>query len=148
MAGLMTRTSLDPRWTRHHTPVASGFMLATVKVIRKLPSTQVAEPTYDQTTGKWSTAQFETVLTDTKARLQPYGITGDMVVGQDTTSRRLIRVQIESVTTGIRIDDILIVTACEAFPDLLGYTHEVRNAIASSNAWLTDLVCETDAKRV
>ena len=56
-------------------------MLATVKVIRKKPTTQVAAPTYNQNTGTWNTGSaFTTVLDDVKARIQPYGIMGDMVV--------------------------------------------------------------------
>lgn len=143
---LMGRSALDPRWTRHHTPVAADFMLATVKVVRKLPSTEAATPVYDPATRTWSTESFQTVISNVKARIQPYGITGDMVVGQDTTGRRLMRVQIEDVNTGVQVDDIVMVTACDAYPDLMNFSHEVRSAVSSSNAWLTDLVCEMDVK--
>ena len=141
------RAALDPRWTRHHTPVAVDFMLATIKVVRKRPSTEVARPTYNQATGLWDTAGImEDVLIDVKARVQPFGIMGDMVVGQDTSGRRLVRVQIENVETAIRADDIVIVTSCPDNPELELYTLEVRGALSSSNAWLTDLVCEADVK--
>ena len=142
-----TRGALDPRWTRHHTPVAVDFMLATVKIVRKLPATEATQPTYNQATGTWIPgASIVTVLDDTPARIQPFGIMGDQVVGQDTTGRRLVRVQIEDVQTGIHADDILIVTACPDNPELMSYTIEVRGVISSSNAWLTDLVCEADVK--
>lgn len=144
---LHARGALDPRWSRHHTPVAVDFMQATVKVVRKLSSTDAPRPTYNQATGLWNTTgSMETVLENVKARVQPFGIMGDMVVGQDTTGRRLIRVQIENVSTGVRADDILIVTACSDNPELMAYTFEVRGAISSSNAWITDLVCEADVK--
>lgn len=143
---LYSRGALDPRWTRHHTPVAADFMLATVKVIRKNPSTVASPPVYDQQTETWSTGSFSTVLNNVRARVQPYGIIGDMVVGQDTTGRRLMRVQIENVETSIHLDDIVIVTSCPDDPELTKYTLEVRGAISSSNAWLTDLVCEADLK--
>jgi len=145
---LMSRTSLDPRWTRHHTPVAVGFMLATIKVIRKIPVTTgtTPRPVYDQATGTWTTTGIETVIESVKARVQPYGIIGDTVVGQDTTGRRLMRVQIENVETSIHLDDMIIVTNCPDDPELTAYTMEVRGAISSSNAWLTDLVVEADLK--
>ena len=144
---LLSRGALDPRWTTHHTPVASDFMLATVKVIRKNPTTQVAAPTYDQNTGTWNTGSaFATVLDDVKARIQPYGIMGNMVVGQDTTGRRLIRVQITERETGVHADDMLIVTLCPDNPELTKYTFEVRGVVSSSNAWLTDIVAEADVK--
>lgn len=143
---LYSRGALDPRWTRHHTPVAVDFMLATIKVIRKNPTTMADRPVYNQETGEWSTGAFSTVLNNVRARVQPYGIIGDMVVGQDTTGRRLMRVQIENVKTKIHLDDIVIVTSCSDNPELTKYTMEVRGAISSSNAWLTDLVCEADLK--
>jgi hypothetical protein len=143
---LYSRGALDPRWTRHHTPAAVDFMLATVKVIRKNPTTTTARPVYDPATETWTSTAFETILVDTPARVQPYGIIGDTVVGQDTTGRRLMRVQIEDVATAIHLDDIVIVTACLDNPELTKYTMEVRGAISSSNAWLTDLVCEADLK--
>lgn len=143
---LYSRGALDPRWTRHHTPVAADFMLATIKVIRKNPTTTGVRPVYDQATETWTTDAFEEILVDTPARVQPYGIIGDMVVGQDTTGRRLMRVQIENVETAVHMDDIVIVTACPDNPELTKYTLEVRGAISSSNAWLTDLVCEADLK--
>lgn len=139
------RGALDPRWTTHHTSVPASFMLATIKVIRKRPSTQGATPVYDPNTKTWS-GTFDTILTDTPARVQPYGIIGDMVVGQDTTGRRLMRVQIESLDTGIHPDDILVVTACPTNTELTAFTFEVRSAIGSSNSWTTDLVCEADVK--
>lgn len=133
---------MDPRWTTHHTPVAVGFMLATVRVIRKDPS---VDPSYNQTTGEWS-GTFTEVFSG-KARIAPYGIVGDMVVGQDTTGRRLLRVQVESRETSINLDDMLVVESCPDFPELTEYTIEVRGSISSSNAWLTDLVCEADLKK-
>lgn len=143
----MSRGALDPRWSRHHTPVASDFMKAVVKVVRKRPTTEVVAPTYDQNTGLWSNgASIVTVLDNTNARIQPYGIMGDVVVGQDTTGRRLIRVQITNVETGIQADDMLIVLSCPDNPELTAYTFEVRGSVTSSNAWLTDLVCEADVK--
>jgi hypothetical protein len=121
-------------------------MLATIKVIRKNPSTVAPTPVYDQETETWTTTAFETILESVPARVQPYGIIGDMVVGQDTSGRRLMRVQIENVATAIHLDDIVIVTASPDNPELTKYTLEVRGAISSSNAWLTDLVCEADLK--
>jgi len=140
------RGALDPRWTTHHTSVPASFMLATIKVIRKRPSTEVTAPVYNPNTQTWSTGSFQTILSNTPARVQPYGIIGDMVVGQDTSGRRLMRVQIESLDTGIHPDDILIVTACQTNPELTAFTFEVRSAIGSSNSWTTDLVCEADVK--
>ena len=143
---LLSRGALDPRWSRYHVKVAASFMLATIKVIRKKPSTQVTSPVYNPTTRTWSTGAFQTVLDNTKARVQQYGIIGDMVVGQDTTGRRLYRVQIENVETSIHVDDMLIVTLCPDNPELTDYTFEVRSAASSSNAWLTDLVVEANVK--
>lgn len=143
---LNSRTSLDPRWTRHHTPVAVGFMLATVTVKRKLPIDGALD--YDYSTGTYGGGQFEDVVVNVKARIQPFGIIGDMIVGQDSTSRRLMRVQIENVQTGINIDDHIVVTECLDNPELMDYTIEVRGAISSSNSWLTDLVCEANTKKL
>lgn len=158
---LMSRGALDPRWTRHHTPVAASFMLATIKVIRKIPSTSGARPTYDPATRTWNvgtdsfdgefveqfgSSAMQVVVSSAKARIQPFGIMGDMVVGQDTTGRRLMRVQIENVETSIHLDDMIVVLDCPDNPELKAYTIEVRGAISSSNAWLTDLVCEADMK--
>ena len=143
---LLSRGALDPRWTRHHTPVAADFMLATIKVIRKLPTTVAPAPTYNQATGTWTGSSFVTVLNNVKARVQQYGIIGDMIVGQDTSGRRLYRVQIENVSTGVEVDDMLTITLCPDNPELVNYVMEVRSAVSSSNAWLTDLVCEVDVK--
>lgn len=139
---LNSRSSLDPRWVGHHVSVPVGFMLATVRVVRKTPNAPVV---YDQNTGQYTAAT--TVVFEGKARVQPFGIMGDMVVGQDTTSRRLVRVQIETKTTGINVDDTLYVMTCPESPELVDFTFEVRGTLGSSNAWLTDLVCEADSKR-
>lgn len=142
---LNSRSSLDPRWTRHHTPVATGFMLATVTVNRKLPID--GELVYDRDTETYSGGQFATILDQVKARIQPFGIIGDMVVGQDSTSRRLMRVQIENVQTNVNVDDQLVVNFCADNPELMGFDFEVRGTISSSNAWLTDIIAEADTKR-
>lgn len=139
------RSALDPRWTRHNTPVAAGFMLATIKVIRKLP--QDGRMQFDKDTGQFSGASFETIVDNVKARIQPFGIIGDMVVGQDTTSRRLMRVQIENVQTNINQDDMIQILDCPDNPELCDFQLEVRGTISSSNAWLTDIVAEADTKR-
>lgn len=141
---LNSRTSLDPRWTRHHIEVPAGFMVAEIKVIRKSGDPTV-RPTYNQATGEW-TGAFATIF-EGAARIQPYGIIGDQIVAQDTTGRRLMRVQIKSKLTGINLDDMLAVTLCPDDPELTGFTMEVRGTISSSNAWLTDLVCEANLKR-
>lgn len=137
------RSSLDPRWTTHHNSVVAGFMIATIKVVRVDPNGQ---PVYNYTTKTWDNNGLSTVF-EGQARVQPFGIMGDMVVGQDTTSRRLVNVQIDSKETGINLDDILYVTASPEAPELLGYSFEVRGATMSSNAWVTTLVCEADTKR-
>lgn len=135
------RSSLDPRWTNHHTEVVVGFMLATIRVVRKLPGQNLS---YDQATGTYS-GGFEVVF-EGSARIQPFGIIGDMVVGQDTTSRRLMRVQIEERETGINLDDMISILDCPDSPELALFSLEVRGNITSSNSWLTDLVCEADTK--
>lgn len=138
---LNKRVAIDPRWTKHHVSVVSGFMLATIKVIRKDPD---VKPVYDPATKSWSGTY--TTIFEGKARIQPYGIIGDQIVAQDTTGRRLMRVQIEEKLTGIMLDDMLSVEACPDDPELLKYSMEVRGSINSSNAWVTDLVCEADLK--
>ncbi len=69
-----------------------------------------------------------------------------MVVGQDTTSRRLMRVSIDSLTSGINVDDMITVTSSTEAPELELFTLEVRGTISGSNPWVTDLVCEADTK--
>ena len=142
---LNSRTSLDPRWTRHHTPVAVGFMLATVTIKRKLAVDGIIE--YDRNTGTYSGGQFEVIVDQVKARIQPFGIIGDMVVGQDSTSRRLMRIQVENVETNINLDDQITVVECPDSPELETFDFEVRGTISSSNAWLTDIIAEADTKR-
>lgn len=145
LVGVNSRTSLDPRWTRHNTPVAAGFMIATITIKRKLPEQPALK--YDSATGKYTGGLFETVVTSVKARIQPFGVIGDMVVGQDTTSRRLMRFQIENVETGINQDDMIEVLECKDNPELKTFSFEVRGTISSSNAWLTDIIAEADTKR-
>lgn len=116
-------------------------MLATIRVVRKAPG---QTPTYNQTTKKYDVDITE-VWTG-KARIQPFGIIGDMVVGQDTTSRRLMRIQIDDLETGINVDDMIQVTNAPDAPELTTFTLEVRGTIGSSNPWVTDLVCEADTK--
>lgn len=140
---LMSRSALDPRWTTHHSYIPADFMLATIKVIRKDPNTPAV---YDQATKTW-TGGFTEVWTG-QARVQPYGIIGDMVVGQDTTGRRLMRVQIADLSTGIQIDDQITITASPVDPELMNFSLEVRGTIGSSNAWVTDIVCEANLKFV
>ena len=81
-----------------------------------------------------------------KARVQPYGIIGDQIVAQDPTGRRLMRVQIEDIAPGILVDDEIEVTASPENPELTNFRMEVRGTISSSNAWVTDLVCEANVK--
>lgn len=139
--GLNARLSVDPRWVGHHRITMQGFLAATIKVIRKDPT---VEPTYNQTTGVW-TGSFPTIYTG-KARIKPYGIVGDMIVAQDTTGRRLMRVIIDSKTSTINVDDMIIVTACANDPELMKYELEVRAAVGSSDSWMTDLVAEANLK--
>lgn len=141
--GLNSRKPLDPRWTTHHISVPVGFMEARVRVIRKLPNSPRA---YDQTTGTWNLDGFVLVFVGL-ARIQPYGIIGDQLVAQDATGRRLMRVQVKDKTTGIELDDMLLIDSAPDNPELTGYALEIRGAIGSSNAWVTDLVCEADLKR-
>lgn len=138
---LNKRPSIDPRWTTHHTPVVAGFMLAEISVTRKIAG---AEVIYQPATRTYL-GTFENVYQG-RARIQPFGIIGDMVVGQDTTSRRLMRIQIDNLNTGINVDDMVRVTACPADPELMLFNIEVRGSIGSSNSWVTDLVCEADVK--
>lgn len=122
-------------------------MIATITVIRKLPTTEAIPATYNQATETWVPGtSIHTIVKDVSARIQPYGIMGDMVVGQDTTGRRLIRVQIADRETGIHADDMLMVTHCADNPELKSYTFEIRGVVSSSNAWLTDIVAEADVK--
>lgn len=120
-------------------------MLATIRVRRKLPVDGALD--YDPVTGTYTNTNIVTVVTSVKARIQPFGIIGDMVVGQDPTSRRLMRVQIENVQTAINQDDMIDVLTCPDNPELIGFMLEVRGTISSSNAWLTDIVAEADTKR-
>lgn len=147
MAPVNARKSLDPRWTRHHTAPASGFHTAEIVVMRRTPVLKGVEPVYNQQTKQYEGVEAKQVFAG-KARLQPFGILGDQNVGQDPTARRLMRVQIKEIDTGIAMDDMLYVVDCPDSPELVDYQLEVRGAITSSNPWLTDLVCEADAKRL
>ena len=142
---LNSRPALDARWTRHHTPVAADFMLATITVQRKQPIEGAVQ--YDPVTGEYNGGVFTDILVNVKARIQPFGIIGDMIVAQDTTSRRLMRIQIENVQTNINQDDMIVVTDCPDNPELCDFQIEVRGTISSSNSWLTDIVAEADTKR-
>lgn len=144
MAPVNARGSLDPRWTRHHTASAASFMLATIKVHRKTANT--GDVTFNYQTREYEGATV-TKVWEGKARIQPYGIIGDQIVAQDPTGRRLMRVQIESVVTGIEVDDEIIVVASPDNPELVDFSMEVRGTISSSNAWLTDLVAEANVKK-
>lgn len=141
---VMGRKALDPRWTRHHTPVAEAFMLATIRVTRKVVSDS---PSYNFETGQYENVTITEVWTG-QARIQPYGIIGDQIVAQDPTGRRLMRVQVADITPGIIVDDAIMVTDAPDNPELESFELEVRGTIGSSNAWLTDLVCEANVKEV
>lgn len=138
---LNSRSALDPRWTRHHVKPVVGFMVATVKVTRKDP---FAELTYNPITRQYS-GTFQTIFVG-KARVQPYGIIGDQIVAQDPTGRRLMRVQIAELQTGINLDDMVEIIESPNDPELTGFSLEVRGTIGSSNSWVTDLVCEANLK--
>jgi hypothetical protein len=138
------RSQIDPRWQTHHGPVVAGFMLASVKFIRKQPN---FVRSYDQATSTWNTTGFTTVWQG-PARIQPYGIIGDQIVAQDTTGRRLMRVQIEAMDSGVMLDDMGIILDGGLDPELTKFTLEVRGTINSSNPWVTDIVCEADLKGV
>jgi hypothetical protein len=121
--------------------VVAGFMAATIRVIRKNPDVQV---TYDRVTKTWA-GDFEEIFVG-PARIQPYGITGDQIVGQDPTGRRLMRVQIEDKESLINVDDMIEVVSSPLNPELELFTMEVRSTVGSSNAWVTDIVAEADLK--
>lgn len=118
-------------------------MLATVKIVRKSAGAPVV---YDQATRTYTADTF--IVYEGKARVQPYGSPQDTVVGQDTTARGMIRVQIEEKNIGAEVDDVVFITASPEAADLTNYTLEVRGSVPSSNAWITDLMCEVDTKRV
>lgn len=139
---VMDRSALHPKWNTHHVPPVADFMLATIRVYRKVPG---GEPVYDFDTGTYTGVTTTTVWTG-KARVQPYGIIGDQIVAQDPTGRRLMRVQIEDIAPGILVDDEIEVTASPENPELTNFRMEVRGTISSSNAWVTDLVCEANVK--
>ena len=120
-------------------------MLAYIKVTRKSPNDGQIE--YDPVTGEYSNTGGVTIVDRIAARIQPFGIIGDMVVAQDPTSRRLMRVQIEKIDTNINQDDMIEVLECKDDPELCDFQLEVRGTISSSNAWLTDIVAEADTKR-
>lgn len=127
----------------HHSGVVADFMLATIRVYRKLVSNNPVD--YDFETGEYTGSQVVTVW-EGQARIQPFGIIGDQIVAQDPTGRRLMRVQIEEMDTGILVDDEIEVVACPYNPDLMQFRMEVRGTVSSSNAWLTDLVVEANVK--
>lgn len=143
MAPVNARSALDPRWTRHNRRTAGDFMLATIKVRRK--TTTGDNPTYNFETGKYDGTTITEVWTG-KARVQPFGIIGDQIVAQDPTGRRLMRVQIKEIGTGIAVDDEIEVISCPDNPDLEQFRLEVRGTVSSSNAWITDLVAEANVK--
>lgn len=138
---LNKRAPIDPRWQPHHAAVVAGFMLAEIVVYRKKLD---AELEYDQNTGKYTPPT--TTVWSGNARIQPFGIIGDMVVGQDTTGRRLMRVQIDDLESGINVDDMIKVVSADDAPELVTFRLEVRGTVPSSNPWVTDLVCEADTK--
>lgn len=121
-------------------------MLARIRVTRRSVGT-VEAAEYNFTTGQYSNV-VSPVVFEGLARIQPYGIIGDQIVGQDPTGRRLMRVQIKNKETGVRLDDQLSILECKDDPEMLNFSLEVRGSIGSSNAWLTDLVCEANLKWV
>lgn len=136
------RSSLDPRWVDHNRSVVRGFMIADIKIVRLDPNGP--KPVWNPATKSWT----KTVASvwEGKARVQPFGIMGDMVVGQDTTSRRLVNVQVDDKETGVQVDDTLYIVNCPTAPELETYALEVRGSVMSSNAWVTTIVCEADTK--
>jgi len=116
-------------------------MLAEIRVIRKDPTIPLE---YDQNT-KTYVGGFDEVFVG-KARIQPYGIIGDMNVAQDTTGRRLMRVQIREKTAGIQLDDMIEVISCPDDAELVNYVLEVRGSIGESNSWVRDIVTEANLK--
>lgn len=144
MAPVNNRTAMDPRWSRHHTPAAASFMQAKIKVRRKVATDNPIE--YDFETGQYSGQDIQ-VVWEGAARIQPFGIIGDQIVAQDPTGRRLMRVQIKQMDTGIEVDDEIEVIECGDNPELVHFRMEVRGTVSSSNAWLTDLVTEANVKR-
>lgn len=119
-------------------------MQAEIRVYRKLPGS--GNVGYDFETGTYTGSQTLTVWTGS-ARIQPFGIIGDQIVAQDPTGRRLMRIQIKELNTGILVDDEVQVMVCEDNPDLVNYRMEIRGAVSSSNAWHTDLVAEANVKK-
>lgn len=118
-------------------------MLATICVRRKV--TDNDNPTYNFETGRYE-GTVVTVIWEGRARIQPFGIIGDQIVAQDPTGRRLMRVQIKEIGTGIEVDDEIEVTYAPDNTDLEQFRLEVRGTISSSNAWITDLVAEANVK--
>jgi len=142
--GANARAALDPRWTRHFKGVTSSFQVAKIRVTRRTLSDTLV---YNQQTSQYETGGVVTVW-EGMARVQPYGIIGDVIDAQDTTGRRLMRVQIQDMSAGITLDDTINILTCDNDPELCLYQLEVRGAIGSSNSWLRDLVCEANLKTV
>lgn len=135
------RKALDPRWvTQTGALVADDFQTATIRVFRKGTGQKI----YNQATRTWTTDG--TVIYEGKARLQPYGIIRDELVAQDPTGKRLMRVQVSTKLSDIKLDDYVDVIASPDAPELLLYEMYVRGSISSSVAWLTDLVVVANLK--
>lgn len=139
---LNSRKSLDPRWvTQTGTKVAAGFMVATIRVIRKSADSPL---TYDQDTRTYS-GGYDTIWSG-PARIQMTSFSSPELVAQDQSYRQTIRVQIKDLNTDIRVDDGVQVVDSPYDTSLLKYRITVKGTMGTSNPWLTDLVCDADQK--
>lgn len=136
---LNRRASLDPRWTKHFYKPTVGFMTAHIEILRL---DKTIDPIYNPETRTYEYTS-ETVFNG-MARAQPFGIFGNMNVGQDTTGRRLMRFQVISKDTGVNIDDQINILEAEG--ELEFFNYDVRSTVTSSNPWLSDFVAEADLK--
>lgn len=143
--GINARKALHPRWVSHHIRTIDGFKNCDVKIVRRTG----IEPELNTGTGLYTNLDlvFEDVYSG-RARVQPYGLNFDIDLANESTSRRLILVQLEGKNLGIRNDDILSVTGVDEDNnlDLMDYTFDIRGSVGSSLEWGTNLVAEINLK--
>lgn len=153
MSRLLTRRSLDPRWSWHQRSVPTGHMNAVCEIFRR--TGDVNSYGWDPGTGgltspgEGGATEFPDVALlyrgQTRAANNKDWRARVRTSHGDSGTVHAVRFQVpERTCPPIHAHDIVRVVDSSPDQELTHYIFHVRNMMMSSNAWLRNLLCDVD----
>ena len=147
---LNTRSSVDPRWVTHHSPVEDGLTLAYIEIFKPNNS----DKQYDPITNTWTTDS--TVLYKGWARIQPnrpfttFDSSNDFVPASAKDVAVFFNIHKNDIDgydggiADIRPGYEMKVVSAPNDEQMVNFKYTVKSVINSSNNWSRGIVCEVN----